>query len=223
MKEAFCYMFKDNKILQKYIALVLFILIPLIAIISIKIKLIQMFFCLLLIILSVALSGYWINCIRAIVQQSQGVVLPYINIKNNFITGLKWGLAQLILGLSVLILILFCLGLKSIIPSLELIITLLCIILFVFFIFLVTAFVWIFASTDDIYSYTCIRKALKYIQLNKKSYFIAVILTLILDISFNVASKFFVHSYLLLLLALVKPYFMFTTAYINAKAINNIE
>ncbi len=220
MKEAFYYMFKDNKILEKYITIILSILIPVFATIIIKIKVVQLIIILLLIPLCIILSGYWISCVKAIVNQKQNIILPYINIKNNIVTGFKWRIAELILGLVLLGLVLFGIGITYIIPILNYVLVPIYAVISIAVFILTIAFTWIFANTDDICSYIRIAKAIEYISRNKQSYFIAVILYLTINLLTNIAIKLISHNFLfLLLVVLVIPYFIYTTAYITAKSI----
>jgi len=221
MKEAFYYMFKDNKIFQKYIAIVLSILIPIFAAVIIKIEVVKLIIILLLIPLCMILSGYWISCVKAIVNQKQNIILPYINVKNNIITGFRLGVAELILGLILLLLVLFGVGFTSIVPLLTIVIAPIYLVVSITLLILTIAFTWIFANTDDIYSYIRVSKAIEFISHNKKSYFVAVLLCFMINLLINITTKIMPHNFLFLLTAiLVIPYIMFTTAYINAKSIN---
>ena len=95
--QAFSYMFKDNKILQKYLIISAILAAPILFIILVKIPALQLTVAFLMIFLLIMLSGYWVTCIKAVLNQNENVVLPYINVKNNLVLGFKYAVAGLLL------------------------------------------------------------------------------------------------------------------------------
>ena len=228
MKEAFYYMFKDNKILQKYITIFLIVLGVLYCIVFFPTEIDLLFFefSFLLILLFVSLFGYWISCVKAIINQIRNIVLPYVNITNNLIIGLKYMMAALMLRLLFLAIEIFGEGLVSNMLQLDFIWSPLLYMISIFFNFMFIAFNWIFATTGNILSYTYISQALRLVLTNKKSYFVAAALELIVYLLLcilihfvGIMAKFLDRNILLFALSFIIPYFMFVTAYINAKAI----
>lgn len=76
MEKAFTYMFKDNKIMNK--SLILIILAFAESILNI-----------LGLIIAPIICGYKISCVKSIMEQSENYILPYANIKKNFVLGIK--------------------------------------------------------------------------------------------------------------------------------------
>lgn len=207
MKEAFYYMFKDDKFLTKYMMIFLLILLPFILSIYVKIKIIKIILLIVFMSIYLILSGYWINCVKAVTDQSNNIVLPFINIKNNIWTGLRWIFAELIFGIIALG-VLILLGFLSTLPLMKFILIPVVCVAFILFYVLTNAFTWIFANKNDIYAYLRLSEAIKYLNFNKKAYFIILIICTLINVLCNILIKF-----------AIVPYIMFLTAYLVAKSI----
>lgn len=104
MKEAFTYMFKDNKYLEKagvYAGLVLLANLLLNYSQTMNSSGIGLLLLLLGYLALFIPSGYGISCIKAIFTQDENIILPAINIKKNFILGFKIFVAGILLGLAI--------------------------------------------------------------------------------------------------------------------------
>ena len=170
MKEAFTYMLKDNKIVQKaltYFGLILIsglctnfsqFLTPKhacnISISCLVLGLIGIF-------LSMITSGYGISCKRAIVEQKENIVLPFLKFGSNLFSGFKFGVAitLLVLAITAVIMISAIIGklLSPVIP--VIVIALLCL----FIVCYAIAFTYIFVTTDSWLSFFKIKQATKII------------------------------------------------------------
>ena len=118
MKEAFTYMFKDNKFAQKAAMYFCFALIASLCSefgkyfteieqtkISTPVLLLILIFS---IVFGLIVNGYKILCTRAILEQKENIVIPYINVKNSLFTGFKLGVAILLLILIFISIAIIC-------------------------------------------------------------------------------------------------------------------
>ena len=111
MLEAFTYMFNDNMLKKKALTYFVFVLL---ANLLTQISLIfappardvaappqYYILSILSAIVMMIPTGYLISCIKAIMDQNENPVLPFLNVKNNFVLGFKFFINILLLSLSV--------------------------------------------------------------------------------------------------------------------------
>ena len=116
MLRAFTYMTKDNKILNKILTLYglmgLCVLALLLGAMSGAIGIILAITVIFTIVC--VMCGYWLNCVKAVSEQKDNIVLPLMNFKQNFIFGIRNYVAGALfaLGMAVVLLIpfIFCGG-----------------------------------------------------------------------------------------------------------------
>lgn len=247
MVNAFNYMFKDNKYGQKALVLALITLLTQLCyntadmykgccsnvppsaeyyILNILGTLIHMF-----------AIGYGFACIKALFEQNDNYVLPFINLKNSFILGLKNYIAiflfTTILAIITLIPVFIGYIIKTV-PVVPLIITFIILAATLIYIILYTmAYAWIFAKTGSLTSYLRIRQATRLIKENKGSYWKAIGLFVLLIIIFAipyvattsicmafVTNKIAYIAIISLVAAAITAYTSFAGFFITAKAIN---
>ena len=193
MYHYFTYMFKDNKFYQKYLFYLLFLGIntfitlytePRLKIHNFSLEIIFLY--LLGIIIQFILSGYFVSCVKAIINQRDNFVLPMLNLKNNIVLGFKYDLS-LILFIALYSLLIFMLTVLFYIPSLltsifpEMFITCvkwliyagLCTVIIagiVYIAIFILAFSYIFAKTNSITVFFQLKQAITLIKNNLKHY-----------------------------------------------------
>ena len=229
MKEAFTYMLKDNKIVQKALTYFGFALASGlcsnfsqyltpqnacdISISALVLGLAGIFF-------SMITSGYGISCKRAIVEQKENIVLPFLKFGSNLFSGFKFGIAitLLALALSAVIMISAILGklLSPVIP--VIIIALLCL----FMICYAIAFTYIFVTTDSWLSFFKFKQASKIIaswQYWKNVFIMIVLSVLSAAVSTLVAFMFKGAAYVIVntaAISIIGSYFVFVFSYLVA-------
>lgn len=189
MKDAFCYMFRDNKIKEK---MALYFCIAFISNVCSNIaqlftkdingapdaKIIALIAAGLLV--GLVTTGYSIACNRAIIEQRENVVLPFINFWRNMFTGFKFGVS-IMLMIAVFTLMMIPFAFLSAVFS-PLIINLY-IVAFVIFVACVgTALTYIFAVTDSWISFLKFKTAFKMIANSKWQYWSRVLLIVVIGI-----------------------------------------
>jgi len=245
MKEAFNFMFKDNMFVKKAMtyACVAFIanfisnyantLAPAPNTMP-SIKYLLFFF--VGAILMLIPSGYGMSCVKAFVEQKENYVIPFLNIKTNFILGLKLAVSiiimSLIFGLGITITAIAFAFLFSIINavnigSIILGIVVCAVILTVVFYSL--AFCYIFATTEKFTSFIQFRTATKLIKGDLKHYTLSTLLFIGLSLLVGIAGA--VISSLLsflgligliiatLVIAIISGYTIYLYSYLTAKSI----
>lgn len=163
MIKAFTYMFKDNRFIQKSSIYFLFLLIGTFctnyANILLKAggKPVLHLVYLAGIILLLVPYGYVVSCIKALTEQKENFILPMFNVKTNFVIGLKYIIAILLLSLIfgfITVAAAFMIGLIcGILKAKVLAIVLLSLVItsaVLLLIFYTLALNWIFANTQAI-------------------------------------------------------------------------
>lgn len=248
MKEAFSYMFNDNKFWQKSLAYLAVSIIAIFANLYYKNispyenqNLFEYFLFWLIGSLSTLLaSGYFYNCVKALIEQKENFILPFFNIKTCFITGIKYAISNLLLFLCIFI-SMFLVGLTSYLVSLVnpilaiLILTIFMIILMIILIcilLLCPALIWIFSVKGWYSSFLRFRKAFLIVKESGTRYwqFLGIQVLLILCITtmcllllftleINNLSPLAYNIIFVLTIALITSYTIFVSAFLNAKAI----
>ena len=245
MKEAFLFMFKDNMLKQK--ALIYFLFAFIANFLTQWSNLfvpsgrgesapIQYYILIILAcVVSFIPSGYGISCIKSLLEQKENPVLPFLNIKNNFVLGFKFAvnimLISLVFGLAILMLLfpfalIYAFGYKI----LSIILLFVVVGLFVLFIsFYSPVLCCIFAKKEWFTTYFRFIRATKIIKQDFWKYFKYVMLFIAIMIVISV-----INYYLMLLInsgiwgaaliafviALISSYTVFINAYICARAVN---
>ncbi len=225
MKEAFYYMFKDNKIAQKFLSIYAVALLPFV-LVPIGMLIPSHIFTIILIITTILsiciLPGYWIRCTNAVVTQEKNIVLPFLNFDTlitDFITGIHFIFANTLYSLAfgLLILIISCIK-----PLAIIIIA----IIILFLMFIKEALTYIYVNSRKLNSYFKIGKALNFISKNKLQYILAIFLIFIMNLPYGVVGNLLEKdppissgSIYVVLTLLFIPYNMFVTAYLNGKCL----
>ena len=209
MKEAFYYMFKDNMIKQKALTYFGFIFIAQFLTqwadvyapeVKGAIPPIQYFVLFILGFIAMFIpTGYGVSCLKALIEQKENPVLPFVNIKNNFILGFKLTASFILLMLSFMSI--FSLGVGiSFIPfpvmrAVSAIFMILMLILLIpFFIALVIyspALYTIFAKREWFTTFFRFIKSTKLIGEGVGTYFKGLGLIILLMIAFGIINSIF--------------------------------
>ncbi len=244
IKEAFTYMFKDNKFLQKAFVYFLITFIGQFAIqyatntlIPTQAKSFNIEYYAFLLLGTVIMfipQGYYISCIRALKEQQANLVLPYFNFINNFKQGFKFNISLwllCILGGGVLI---FACVIGAMLAIASKIIAMIFFILaiVVTIIFMLAVFIYaialttIFANTDSWLSFFKFKEATKIIAENTSKYMLAlgitIAMTVLSGIIVSVCHLININSIglsaiITLLTAILASYTVFVFSYILAK------
>lgn len=183
--------------------------------------------------------GYGISCIRALIEQKDTSVVPFVNIKNNLWQGFKYSIAILILTVAFICLTMFAIlifafiaNLLNIQAFLGIIVGLLTVTPIIFIFIYALAFSWIFATTESWTSFLKIKKATLLIKENKATYwkslglFVLVILMFIIPffivgtiITTTIPNKFIYSIVISIVISMLSVYTTFVSCYITAKSI----
>ena len=178
------------------------------------------------------MCGYWLNCVKAVSEQKENIVLPFMNFKQNFIFGIRNYIAGALfaLGMAIVLLIPFVFsGGENII---SMIICFFMLLLILAITFIQPALTWIFVQTNDLFAYFRFDKAVNFVSQGKKQYTFAVLVLWLLNVLFSVltSDKLIPVPALTMAFSIIYifaiPYLMLVTAYLIGKAINyecNIE
>ena len=245
MKEAFNFMFKDNMFKKKVLTyfIVTFIAALLSNIANTMVPepntLPSIQYVILFILGSVIMlipNGYGVSCIKSIIEQDENIVLPFLNIKNNFVLGFKLAIAiiimTLVFGISIaLVAIVFAIissllnvqGIGAI--CLGIFLTLLTIIV----LYYILALCYIFATTEKFTSFLRFKYATQLIKNDIKKYTLSVLLFIALMILVGIISAIVAVIFAALgivgmvvytvISTLIGSYMVYVVSYINAKAI----
>lgn len=234
MLKAFTYMAKDNKIIQKILILYgLMGLCVLALLVGAMLGAIGTILAIAVILAIVCIMcGYWLNCVKAISEQKDNIVLPFINFKQNFVFGIRNYAAGALfaLGMAVVLLIPFVFsGGENI---LSMIICFFMLLLILAITFIQPALTWIFVHTNDLFAYFRFDKAIDFISQGKKQYTLSVLIQWLVNTLFSVLSsdKLIPVPAITLTFSIIYilaiPYLMLVIAYLLGKAVNyecNIE
>lgn len=232
MREAFTYMFKDNKLFNKAISIIAYLVVPFI--LGLMYMITNSQFLAIIAVLAViftlfALTGYFISCVKAIALQDLFIVLPNLNPVNNFVSGVKPLFASAVaniavsLGCAIIIFLSSLTGNKILIILVSLIFLLFVLI----YIFLMPAFICIFAKTEKFWSYINFKLAFNLVSKNVKKYLLYVLIYYIPIIIFSILDQMTKQIKDLTLISffsvyiILCPLFLYLQAYASAKSIDN--
>lgn len=215
----------DNKIVQKILVLYgLLILCGVILFISLLNNIIGLIGIVLLLIIAIAMSGYWLSCVKAISLNTNNIVLPFFNFKSCISLGFRNAIANFLYYLVFLIpAIIF--GLLAFIKILEPIAYVLAFLTITFLLFLETALCWIFVQTNDLKAYWKIKKAIELTSYAKLQYTKSVLVLWGINVLFSIltSNKIIPNDKITLAFSLIYilliPIIMLITAWITAKSI----
>ncbi len=247
MKEAFYYMFKDNMFKKKVLMYFCFAFIANLliqygnifapanknAIAPIQYYILNLLGFIVLLIP----CGYGVSCLKALMEQNENPVLPFLNIKNSFILGFKLMLGIILLTIifgifyvaAAIIFAILSAALKSsaLIAGFYIIIPLCCILLIGIY---TPVFSCILAKKEWYTTFLRFIRATKLIRLDAKTYFkgvglfiLTAILTSILNSPFNLLLSGTLFAPLISAFAasIFSSYTVFVYAYIFAKTVKH--
>lgn len=245
MKEAFNFMFKDNMYAKKALVYVgaAFIANLLSNIANTmapkchcmpSIQYIILF--LLATIFMLIPSGYGVSCIKAFVEQKENIVLPFLNIKHNFVLGFKLAVAiiimSLIFGLGITVLAIVLAIIFSALNMAKIgafIVGLITLLVFIVVSYYSLAFCRIFATTEKFTSFLQFKLGTQLIKSNFKHYtlsallfgVIVVIVGLVGSIIYVTVGIFGIVGLAVatLLVSLISGYTVYLFSYITAKSV----
>lgn len=244
MLEAFTYMFNDNMLKKKALTYFVFVLL---ANLLTQISLIfappargvvappqYYILSILSAIVMMIPTGYLISCIKAILEQNENPVLPFLNVKNNFVLGFKFFINILLLSLSVgviFVLILIPAAILSVIlPKIFLYIflTILFIITFLAIIFYSPAFYCLLAKKEWYTAFFRFVRTTKVISLDIGNYLKRFGIIILLILAGGVVSSlvnllcppnYIGATIMAFLLSVISSYTVFVFAHLTAKSV----
>lgn len=147
------------------------------------------------ILLYAILGGYYFAGVKAIFEQKNNIVLPFINPWKNFVKGVKFGIAQsLPIIIITTIIYIFTHPIVNVLTIYILAFNLICICTF-YFIYS-NAFYLLFANEDKIFTYFRWKKVCEMLKnTNKKIYFRNLFLVLLVDILGGLLSSLFTYIF----------------------------
>lgn len=178
------------------------------------------------------LGGYYFSGVKAIFEQKNNIVLPFINTWKNFVKGVKFGIAQAI-PILILVAIIYSLATPSFTTSNLIFATVLAIIFCTFYFIYSNIFYLLFANEGKFFTYFRWKKACETLKIaNKKIYFRNLFLVIFVDILGGLLSSLFTYIFNLLISnhyaawiitsaegALIAGCTAFVTMYLVAKSI----
>lgn len=234
MLKAFTYIIKDNKIRQKYLTLIGLLMLCPISVLLVELlgdgsEIISV---IVIGTVTAILGGYWVNCVKAISEQKNDIVLPLINIGSNFVLGLKCYISRIIY-LFVWQLLLLTVLIGDLVGSFDsTLATILFPLSFFIIVFIDMALTWIFANTKGFWSYLRVNKAVDLILKNKKQYTLSALCLWIFNVVLFATTKLLIVTTMsspqaiyaiLLVFVFAIPYYIFITAYWVGKSISSSE
>lgn len=207
MREAFTYMFKDNKFWIKglcYLGLIFLsnlltnyaqTLVPDCPKCAIATPW-QYWVCIVVgAIVNLIPLGYMLTCMKALIDQDETCVLPYINPLKNLYKGFKYAIALLSMLIPLFVLTLIIIAIITGITSgsvYGLIISkILLISVIIGFTIIYTGFNWMFANKDTYLNFYNFKKVFEIIKSGKKHYFLSVGLICLMFVLSSVAELIF--------------------------------
>lgn len=249
MKEAFNFMFKDNMFKKKaFIYVIVAFIANLISNIAntmapqpntaptIQYIIIFIVGALLMLIP----SGYGMSCIKAFIEQNENIVLPFLNVKNNFIIGFKLAVSVLImalifgLGITILaILLAIVFSMLKAISAGTIVLWVLMLALILILAYYSLAFCYIFVTTEKYTSFLQFRNATRLIKNDIKHYSLSALLFIGLTILVGILGTiitallglFGIVGLVLstLITAFISGYTVYVFTYLTAKAVKNSD
>ena len=247
MKEAFNFMFKDNMFVKKALT---YSAVVFVATLCSNIAntlapqantLPSLQFILLSIIGFILMfipSGYGVSCIKAFIEQNENIIIPFVNIKNNFILGLKLTisiiLVTLLFGIVIAIVAIILALIFSLLNAISIgaiILGLLILGLILTYTYYSLAFCYIFATTEKFTSFLQFKTATNLIKINLKHYTLSVLLFVVLSLVVGVIGMIMLSLLAIfgligitiatLFAALISGYTVYLFTYLNSKSIKN--
>ena len=235
MREAFTYMFKDNRLLSKAVPIsAQFLCIFALCFVSLltSSQFLTMLTVLLIIFTIVSIFGYFITTVKAIILQNSNIVLPALKPINNFTLGFKSGIAVFF---AELVIDLFAVSLHyivSLLPNkkISLLLSLFILGLYILIYMLKPALICIYAKTEKFFSYLNFKLAFKLISKNIKNYILAVLIYFVSLITLTFPVNYmnshikelplYVSVIIYTVALIILPLFIYIQAYACAKSIN---
>ena len=233
MKEAFTYMFKDEKFWQKASMYLVMMFVANVfmfyssAMSAAKLPL-NPFIPLLGHLIMLIPLGYGFSCIKYLMQKPEEIVLPSVDLWANFVTGFKYFLSVLLIILAIVL----C-GIPFGILKLNFITVLIGLLLGLAFAVLYVAFICLFSEKEMITNYFRFPSVMNIIKGNFGKYIGSIILygvlgilTGIINFAVIFAVNFLIPDKLIssiisgLLVAVVLTYFVYLSSYIAANSVN---
>lgn len=147
------------------------------------------------ILLYAILGGYYFAGIKAIFEQKNNIVLPFINPWKNFVKGAKFGIAQSIPTL-ILLTIIYLLAVPVFTTNERIFASILAIIFCSFYFIYSNAFYLLFANESKLLTYFRWKKVCEMLKnANKKIYFRNLFLVLLVDILGGLLSSLFTYIF----------------------------
>ena len=202
-------------------------------------------------VISFIISGYKIACIRSLIEKKENLVLPTMNFVKNLGTGFKFSIASFLLGLAILSIVgigavIFILLFKFTPVSMQIPLIILAVILSIVAVFgtlflavLNYGFTWLFAKTDDIFSFFRFKELGELINKNVNNYILCILISVAITIGigfiigacsfmFTIPALFFPGDAArnislgtnVILTSVFSTYLMFVFSYIIANCIN---
>ena len=252
MKQAFSYMFKDNMIKQKALTYFGFIFIAQFLTqwadvyapeVKGAIPPIQYFILFILGFIAMFIpTGYGVSCLKALIEQKENPVLPFVNIKNNFILGFKLTVSVTLLALTFMSI--FALGvgisfipfavMQAVSAIFMILMLILSIPLFIAFVIYSPALYTIFAKKEWFTSYFRFIKSTKLIGEGVGTYFKGLGLIILVMIAFGIINGIFGMIFdiifgksvlfallFTLITSVFSTYTVYVYAYITSKAVKH--
>lgn len=211
MKEAFTYMFKDNKFWAKGLSYLFLIftanlllnyaqtILPPCPGCAVSIPWQYWIFFIFGSVINFAGIGYFFSCVKALIEQKENPVLPFVNILKDLYKGFKYSVALLLLIVPAALLMgVFILIFAKITSGSMIGLILSKTAFWVIFLFvgvLLIAFNWLFANKESFINFFRFKKVFELIGADKKKYIIHLLMILlvcfiniILETIFNVSS-----------------------------------
>ena len=238
MKNAFSYMFKDEKFWQKALMYFLIVFVANVllyysVILPSKDPVTSPFVPLIAHLIMMINIGYGFTLIKAIMEQPDEMVLPSVNVLPNLWLGFKYSVSVLLIVLVIAIVGALIIPFVVTMPVVNAISILLLIVAFLVFFM---AFRCLFAQKGMITTYFRFPTAIKMIKENLSKYFVAVLLYSVLIvlvgvINFAVMSVFggLVSDRLVVslitgfIVSILATYMVFVNSYITAKAVKPVS
>jgi hypothetical protein len=181
-------------------------------------------------------SGYGVSCIKAFVEQKENIVLPFLNVKNNFLLGFKLAVAvilmSLVFGLGITLLAIILAVIFSFLKMVNIgaiIIGLIAIVIFLVVSYYSLAFCRIFATTEKFSSFLQFKLGTQMIKTNFKHYTlsallfcaIAIVTGIIGGLLYATIGAFGIVGLVVatLIVSLISGYTVYLFSYITAKSV----
>jgi len=233
MKEAFTYMFKDEKFWQKaFMYFIVIFCVNVLTFYSTSIPKTQTVSILVLTLLSHLIMlislGYAFSCIKYLMRKPEEIVLPSVDLWPNFISGLKY-----IAGAFLLILAVSVVYVPILLTKLPILNLLFVVLLFAVFGGLYLAFICLFSEKEMITNYFRFPSVLKIVKDNIGKYIGGLAIYIVLGVIIGLINAVIIFGVTLLIktplvssivaglfVAAVLTYFVYVSSYIKANSVD---